>query len=412
MKKTYAKLHGLKAHKLASYSAMGAALLFTTEKTNAQAGDIIYTDIHPDAAFLMMGEWFQEEFDMNDDGVTDFSFYLRADTNPSGLSHSQYIDLEFVPENGLQFRTENDGGAGIGDNNIVKLNIDDMIAPGMQMNTGRDFQTIEWSELGYETYSLGLENTDGNFKSANNNYVGFRIPVESGSLSYYYGWLRLNADLQWGPFDDFGGGFKYSVKLKDYAIKTTADEAIAAGEGMPCIAPEPEGASAITPTSAKLKWNPVVNADEYQIFYRQVGTTDWNKKKIMSTQKTVNGLVCDTEYEWKIRSICGDEISGFSALQTFMTASCRLADPNEITELEIVNVYPNPASDILFVELENFDEDISMEIFDIVGNKIENFNSGIEDEMISIDISQLPAGVYVLNISATQSNTSIQFIRQ
>ncbi|MBC8172834.1 MAG: T9SS type A sorting domain-containing protein [Chitinophagales bacterium] len=176
-----------------------------------------------------------------------------------------------------------------------------------------------------------------------------------------------------------------------------------------CAAPVGLYADNITATKATTHWTNIPSADSYQIWVRAISGGPWTKKTATVNFKALKSLAPETTYEYKVRTKCSGVFTDFSAVENFTTLPLR---EGHLIDALNIEVYPNPASDKLFVELENYDEYISMEIFDILGNKIENFNSEIEDELISMDISQLPAGVYILNISNTQMTKAIQFVHQ
>ncbi len=118
-------------------------------------------------------------------------------------------------------------------------------------------------------------------------------------------------------------------------------------------------------------------------------------------QKNISGLSCNTEYEWKIRSKCGEEFSAFSEIQTFSTASCRIV--NDKDELTHVLIFPNPSTDIISIDVNKFNSDeIGVEIYNLMGEKVftENF---IGDKVIEIDIVNFAKGNYVIKINSEEA---------
>nr|NQU89977.1 T9SS type A sorting domain-containing protein [Bacteroidota bacterium] len=57
-----------------------------------------------------------------------------------------------------------------------------------------------------------------------------------------------------------------------------------------------------------------------------------------------------------------------------------------------LNIYPNPANEILIIELANFDNDTGIEIMDIRGKLYFESASGYRTN--SIDVSGYPKGIY------------------
>jgi len=95
--------------------------------------------------------------------------------------------------------------------------------------------------------------------------------------------------------------------------------------GLNCIAPT--GLTAVPDISggfnvANLTWNNVPDAESYLVFYRPVGTTTWQSGSTPGSGAQITGLLSNTEYEWRVRSVCnasGNVLSPYSAIDTFTT---------------------------------------------------------------------------------------------
>jgi len=79
-------------------------------------------------------------------------------------------------------------------------------------------------------------------------------------------------------------------------------------------------------------------------------------------------------------------------------------------ENNVIRFYPNPATDVLFVE---FDSPLSTNIIvrDVLNREVlvEKTNNSLK---INIDISSLTKGVYFLEFENNQTKHSIKFIKQ
>ncbi|MFD2909050.1 T9SS type A sorting domain-containing protein [Flavobacterium ardleyense] len=82
----------------------------------------------------------------------------------------------------------------------------------------------------------------------------------------------------------------------------------------------------------------------------------------------------------------------------------------EPSKLELISLFPNPASTVINLSSTN---NLSLEkftIIDINGRTIKSIDaSGVD---ASIDVSDLNAGVYFLNIQTTEGNSTKKFIKQ
>jgi Zn-dependent metalloprotease len=74
--------------------------------------------------------------------------------------------------------------------------------------------------------------------------------------------------------------------------------------------------SSATNCNATLSWNDMV-AQNYEYCYREVGTTAWTCAT-GGIPVTINGLSPNTDYEWRVRSICAG-LSPWSTIATFTT---------------------------------------------------------------------------------------------
>ena len=72
-------------------------------------------------------------------------------------------------------------------------------------------------------------------------------------------------------------------------------------------------------------------------------------------------------------------------------------------------VYPNPASDIVTVQLDYFNEAISIELRDNMGRAV--FQSELGGNLKQIDISDLPKGTYHFYIQYPKTFASLRFIK-
>jgi len=90
--------------------------------------------------------------------------------------------------------------------------------------------------------------------------------------------------------------------------------------------------------------------------------------------------------------------------------SPRIGDES-LAEESTLNLYPNPASDIINFELNNSsDKEMKADIYDIQGRLIETINIAINET--TIDISKLENGIYVLVLSNEENTYTKKFIKE
>ena len=186
--------------------------------------------------------------------------------------------------------------------------------------------------------------------------------------------------------------------------------------GAPCPAPSLGFATTnISSTKATLNWNTLSCAFGYKIRYRVSGTSTWTKKNVSTNVglKQLTQLSANTAYQWGVRTRCGDDpnvFSSFSATQTFTTASARdeieLSKPQD----ELI-VYPNPASDEIFIEQSGSTETCELRIMNYLGQIVVQKVFEPADET-SIEISLLPSGNYFIVIQSADKISTGEFIKR
>ena len=77
----------------------------------------------------------------------------------------------------------------------------------------------------------------------------------------------------------------------------------------------------------------------------------------------------------------------------------------------VLSVYPNPVRDILTVNLMNVDGQATVELFDVQGSLI-IAPSAINNSTISVNMSNVADGVYILKITANGSTQDVRVVKQ
>lgn len=391
---------------LSNYSLFTSAVLIAGSQTGN--GQVVYTDIDPDVELTV-----NESFLLDADGDSTNDFEIRQFYNlvyssfcqdKSAILGSMHplhtnasINAEEESINFVEYAAYpiylNEAGIAINHADVWKS----------YFETNTESGSWFWGLLGgYERSdscgSIHLGGTAGDWSGAEYKFAGFRI---TDGPHEYYGWVRLSLSEN-----------AQTLTIHDYALNMAPDMLIKAGATGNCFPPSVSGVSNITSTSARVKWAPVFEATKYQIYYRAVGVIPWTKLNAGADakQKTISGLTCDTDYEWKIRTRCDDEFSDFSAIHNFSTASCRLFD--EQNDAISIMVYPNPAADIFHIDVSNFTGDeINVRLFNLMGEIVftENY---IQTDIMQIDVSNLPKGNYIIKINSDEKTAVEKIIIQ
>lgn len=83
--------------------------------------------------------------------------------------------------------------------------------------------------------------------------------------------------------------------------------------------PEELAANNITTTSADLTWTVTIGGSEYDVRYRELGSSTWIDATSTTANYAVTGLTASTTYEYQVRSKCGAFTSDYSGSWYFTT---------------------------------------------------------------------------------------------
>jgi len=78
-------------------------------------------------------------------------------------------------------------------------------------------------------------------------------------------------------------------------------------------------------------------------------------------------------------------------------------------------VFPNPTSDFVNIALPlRAYKNLTIQISDLTGRTVKNqfFGQTSPSQMLSIDVNELPKGIYILRMSEGKSNKAVKFIKQ
>ena len=95
----------------------------------------------------------------------------------------------------------------------------------------------------------------------------------------------------------------------------------------------------------------------------------------------------------------------------------RMVIEDEVTGISIVKnnieikLYPNPTSGQLIIDNGQLKIE-KVEIYDIMGKALNNFQLSTLNSQLSIDVSHLPSGIYLMAIGTEQGTITKRFVKQ
>ncbi|MGO4919820.1 S8 family serine peptidase [Maribacter spongiicola] len=163
-------------------------------------------------------------------------------------------------------------------------------------------------------------------------------------------------------------------------------------------------------STVKLAWNASEDA-LYEIQYKEVHQQEWTTEYISVNNFSWKGLLNDTTYSFRLRTFCSQNIaSEFSEVATFTFNG-------EDTELETLHtlsadsdipfsVYPNPAVDEIQLNVKTSDT-ATYRIMSTGGVALKMDKASDA----RINVSDLPSGLYILQIQDSNINKSTKFYK-
>jgi hypothetical protein len=132
-------------------------------------------------------------------------------------------------------------------------------------------------------------------------------------------------------------------------------------------------------------------------------------------------LLSNTEYEWKIRSICTDDTSNWAEGPHFTTGAAMIAggitsgSDAQINSMLKADVMPNPNTGNFTVrmQLPNNNASTTIELFNGLGEKIWQDDLGLASGKISRNLyleNKLSAGVYILTVRRNDVQLSMKVV--
>jgi len=138
----------------------------------------------------------------------------------------------------------------------------------------------------------------------------------------------------------------------------------------------------------------------YQVRYREVGAISWIAlPRTNLNAQPITGLLNDRDYQVSVRVLCVSRNvwSTYSTPITFRAGGMREGNEALSVISPELTLFPNPNKGIFNLRIGNYNgQSAEAEIFDLNGKRIHQ--TGIHSEETSIQLNDVPAGVYVLRI--------------
>ncbi|MGB1205945.1 MAG: T9SS type A sorting domain-containing protein [Chitinophagales bacterium] len=189
-----------------------------------------------------------------------------------------------------------------------------------------------------------------------------------------------------------------------------------------CVAPEmPMNLQAVFEPNGcntlRLQWEAVAGATSYRLAGKKDNpNAAWKTWDLTDTYRDFNNIPTGNNYRWTVQAFCETEGSGWVSPTPVFTFNSNCLgkvtgeDPFATSEKANISVFPNPAKNIVTISSDLTNEDISVEVFDIIGRKVLSQKG---NDMLRLDIGHLEEGYYMLQINTVlEQKTEKLFIQR
>lgn len=155
--------------------------------------------------------------------------------------------------------------------------------------------------------------------------------------------------------------------------------------------------------SYKVKNISTVNNNEWQIINSKINTS--NQLTLPYPQVEINPVLNQAAFVWIQGTPSVSGVAMFNAEYSIYDDAIK----NNEEKYTDFKIYPNPANNIVYIEIDNNEkENIYIEIISITGKILKTQNIQPISKTISIDITDIPAGIYICKAFGNKNKYSQQ----
>lgn len=184
-----------------------------------------------------------------------------------------------------------------------------------------------------------------------------------------------------------------------------------------CEKPKNVHATNISKIRATIRWKTAPCATKYQLRYKRCNASSWTNRTLPApaTGNTISGLLCNTCYQYQMRTFCCNSWSGWSPLASFTTAACftggggsesraqnKQVEADGISAVPTLRIFPNPSTGLFTLEWHNMAaEPVRITLLKADGQRIgeRTLLLSPENPESELDLRDQAAGVYIIQIN-------------
>jgi hypothetical protein len=177
-----------------------------------------------------------------------------------------------------------------------------------------------------------------------------------------------------------------------------------------CSAPTTASVTNVTSTTASFSWSPVSSAQSYEYDVSTSATPNPSGFYTSNSNVSVNALQPSTNYYFHVRALCSsNDVSEWksTAFNTFATSVVTVAGNEDFS----LNVYPNPAKDVLNIEVKgSMKGKGTVMLLDLSGKLIDQIQ--LSSDKGQLNLSNVANGLYLLRYRDNENTETMRIQKQ
>ncbi|MBO4489128.1 MAG: fibronectin type III domain-containing protein [Bacteroidales bacterium] len=243
--------------------------------------------------------------------------------------------------------------------------------------------------------------------------ISWNVQYKAASAST---WQNITANTTSCTLTGLTPGTAYQVKVQAVCDATTSSDwtepvSFTTEQGQQtCPAPTNLTVS-VDHTTVTLTWQQEPNtATEWQVNYRQTTESTWSTSTATSTTYVLTDLVPEVDYVAHVVAHCTNGLtSDESNTVNFHTTSVGIQGYLERS----VNLYPNPATEMVSVEVSDANILITgVEVYNVFGQIVETFHGTSLQNRATINVSSLADGMYYVRVTTDNGVVTKSFVKR
>ena len=168
-----------------------------------------------------------------------------------------------------------------------------------------------------------------------------------------------------------------------------------------------------------LMWLQAYNAVSHQLYFGTNKTSVTNATTSSAEYKglfkgnrnvyTLPALTTGMTYFWRIDGVMADNSVVKGNVWSFSTGSTIVTNIQDTTDLNQLNVFPNPATDVLYISSAGSNL-CRLEFYDLRGSLIKQIN--VSSDKIQVPVSDFKSGMYIVKIVTDKNNCVKRFVKR